>query len=233
MITESSNIENIIQQIQPGATQYIVLVSLGILFFRIGKYFWDNERAIIDAQLDRVKALKEDFRSVFIEPLIIKSLDISIDSIFIKFFKAVETCLEEKKDASSNKTLSTYDLQRLQKELFDNNKSTKEFFESKDGSSLLETLDKMYEKEQQILRSYEKMKYYNTRACFACFLIGTLLWFGLLNLLLSLPFFIIISWINFLIASFLSATYYILRYKYSEKHILATYEKLLLYGGQD
>ncbi len=67
-------LEEFLKVIKPELTLYVVLVTLSVIFFLIGKYFWKFEESLRNKNIKRLADVMDGYRRSYIEPILQKQL---------------------------------------------------------------------------------------------------------------------------------------------------------------
>lgn len=220
--------QDFINHIAPGVTLYFVLLTWGVLAFKFGGKFWDNEREIQTRYLEKIKAARENYREKYITPFLGKSVD---DAVKEAYDIAFETIINMQKDR--NTPLHGEELERAiddhRKKLKEMVQSANSFFAHKSGQEFLDDMDKRYINFHRLAESYSNARYYNRTTYIFLFILGLGFLMGLLHLVFTPPGYLKYLYIYFILTFFLLSIYSMIRYREAEARLLRLFEEIALY----
>lgn len=236
--------EEILRQIAPGATHYVVLLTLGVISIQIAKYFKEKESEFYNKYLEMYSELRKEFKEAYLEPIVAKYIGNSVKSTFEATLRLVDRNMKKgpespediKEPDKIKDILDSFRLQRPRDEYFkevienEPSLSSEGFLESVVGSQFLEDIEKNITKVSDVLSYFNKTKYYIKFVYIVLFALSITFFIGLLNLLMDpLPVYIIFSYINLAILLVVASIYGFIRYYNSEQKFLRMYENSKLY----
>src|SRR3989442_15861259 len=86
--------EQIIRQIWPGGTHYVLLLTFAFAAFRYAKELRAGEARIYKEFLERVRSIRETFQRRYLEPVVGKVLDDSVEGARDAAVQTVRTAFQ-------------------------------------------------------------------------------------------------------------------------------------------
>lgn len=229
------NLQNFITQVSPGISLYAVLVTFGILCFRLAKTFKGYERSFYTDYLEKIKGLRDNFRIRKVEPIIAKTIQQAMESAYSK---SCESVISLKKDSKNNLLKSEQLVESFAddavKELFEklmkDDKASDRFLSSKQGSEFLDQLDQLHTQRSEMSFCYERLKHCNRIAYISLFGTGFLFFIGLAKLIFDrIPLVLSIFYGYLVFSGIIIALYGFLQQHRAESRLLTLLEKMALY----
>jgi hypothetical protein len=237
--------QNIIQSIKPDLTLYSVLITLAIVAFAFGRFFWKYEKQLGEENIERIKDLINGYRVKYIDPIISKQLHDATDTGYIGAINSLIEDIHPKTYAltgSERKLLNDIELKeiikipelegRLEKEKRDRNFyiPVDQFLSSESGEKLFDSLDHAYEQRIKLTAYYDHSCKYSAKCSYSFFILAILLFVGILQLIGQWPTLVINFWAFFSVQAFLSGLYYFIRIEFYRRKLMHTWKELQLYG---
>jgi uncharacterized BrkB/YihY/UPF0761 family membrane protein len=227
--------EEFISKIAPGLTLYTVLVTLGVVAFRLGKYFKDQEKSIYSEYLEKVSDIKANFRRAYVDPLIERNLDGAVSEAIESAFGVVKSRTKDEQGNSLTgevlaQAFSDASMDRYRSDMLSQVHTGGQFVSSLSGASFLEALEKNFRRAYDITRYYDRAKYYDKFSYIVMFLLGLAFFAGLVILILPpIPGFVSVSYVDVLLALIMMSIYGAIRFHRAEQALIRVIEESKLY----
>lgn len=230
------NPQDLISQVLPGVTLYAVLVTFGVLSFRLAKTFKDYERSFYTDYLEKIKSLRDNFRVRKVEPVIAKTIQQAMETAYDKSCESIISITRD----DSNQLLKAEQLSKL----FTDGSSVKDTFEqlkkddkaydrflgSNQGTEFLDELDQLHTQRSEMSFCYERLKHYNRRVYISLFSMGLLFFAGLGKLVVGqIPIALLICYGYLIFSGFIASLYGAVQQHRAENRLLTLFEKMTLY----
>lgn len=227
--------QDLLSQVSPGITLYAVLVTFGVISFRLAKTFKDYERSFYTDYLEKIKGLRDNFRIRKVEPVIGKTIQQAMETAYDT---SCERIINIKRN-ESNQPLEAGQLsERLTdesiKSLFDGLKRdvnvSDRFLGSKQGTEFLDELDQLHVQRSEMTSCYERLKRCNRIVYISLFIMGALFFAGLGKLVIGqIHMAVLISYGYFIFSSFIASLYGLVQQHRAEARLLTLLENMALY----
>jgi hypothetical protein len=226
------SLEQVIRQIWPGATFYLILVTFAIASFRFARELRAGEARIYEEFLERVRAIREIFQSRYIEPVIARVLDQSVEAARTETIQTVRAAFAGlgSPPLDQNAIAAALDppLASLQRQPGPG----QTFLTSRDGTAFVEQLDRRQQQRHRMLASYEALKQHTRNGYLSFFSLSVVFLLGLVRLAFPVPSYIIVTYVDVAVLILLFGTYSVGKMFRAENTLRDSFEKLTLYAEE-
>lgn len=226
------SLEQVLSQIWPGATLYLLLVTFAIASFRFARELRAGESRIYQEFLDRVRAIREIFQSRYIEPVIARVLDQSVEAARTETIQTVRAAFAgrgaQPSDENTVATVLDQSLAALRRQAGPG----QAFLTSRDGTAFVEQLDRRQQQRHRMVASYEVLKQHTRNAYLSFFSLSVVFLLGLVRLAIQVPFYIIVTYADVAMLIFLFGIYSVGKMFRAENALRDSFEKLALYAEE-
>lgn len=214
-----------LNQIKPGLTFGSVSLIFSLGAFKAAQIFWEMEKNSATENIDRVRELSGQFKSQFIEPILIgktrewvgAAYDEAIELVKGKVF--VSDGKGGKKYDGREGAFSSLKIAEYKAELRKNDK-VQGFFSSKEGGGILDKLDKQYLRVRDFVNLYHKHIVGLRNSWILSSVIASLLFLGLIKFLIDpLPPIIVTCWLVLIIVTFSLNIFFAISSEYYRRKI--------------
>lgn len=187
-----NSVQEALTAISPDLKTGMVLISLAILFFKIGSSFWDYEKEASKESIDKLKDVLGHFKDVYIRPILERKTYEWIESAYHEAIKSSFAHISVTVQGTTTKTLtvteindafSAFNQATLLADLKSNDKVA-EFYSSPSGVGLLDKLDANYLKARDYKKFYDKKISSCRNTMYLCYTLALLLFTCLGHLIL-------------------------------------------------
>lgn len=185
------NISEFLNQIQPDITLGPVLLVFAVATYKVTVSLWRLEQKFSSELIERIAELSGQFKSQFIEPMLIHRAKMWVNAAYDETLKLIETKVfstdqEQRRYIGTEEIFKTSKIDEYKEELVANDK-IQAFFKSAEGTSILDELDEQYLRSRDFVSSYDKCISSLRNAWILSASITILLLLGLISFLIDLP----------------------------------------------
>lgn len=233
------SLTEIIQSIEPNLKIGGVFLTLSIVFFKIGHFFWEHERNIAKDNINKLRDILGHFKELFIRPTLEKKTREWIHGAYEEAITTVANYVKEQADQKHS--ISSQQIQRMFDAFAKADLLTKlqandrisEFYSSTAGVSLLEKLDVQYLRARDYKRIYDLKISACRNMVYICFTLALVFLCGLLHLITTFPDFLLHLFLYGTLTLIISLAIQFVQYEYQRRKLTAIWEELKTVGGFD
>ena len=237
-------LEEILQIIKPGLTLYGVLVTLSVLFFLAGRFFWRFEDQLRKDYIERLRDLMQGFRASHIEPFFGEQLVKAREEAYSLLATDLLADFYEKKEMANGtfqrELKGSDEISKLVSEAALENRVDRlkkadeegivRFLDSGSGEEIFSKLDLQYARKSEFWLHYLKACSACKRIAYASFGLSVLMMLGLLKSVASWPEATYLFWIFIAGQTLVYAIYSFVRLEIGRNRMTVLWEKFQIYG---
>ncbi len=221
-------VEEIVRRAFPGVTLYVLLVTFAIAAFRFARELRTSEERIYQEFLERLRSIRETFQRRYLEPIVAKVLDDSVEAARSNAVETIKAGLQAAAYPSGEDAVTTI-LDQSQATLAAQTAPGQAFLTSQDGTAFMEQLDRRQEQKYRMTASYEDLKRRTRNGYFSFFALSVILLLGLLSLILEVHLYVVITYVNIAVLVLLFGVFSVARMFQAENALRNAFEQLTLY----